>query len=269
LIKKLFVIFLISLFLISFSGCSKDSTFGGASASDTSTTPVVLPPGASGGATGGIGYQLDADAVDIAALGASPLTMSNNYQTASYTLAGATLDFQGAAVPAGTSTGTGALLNFSSGKKAIECQFTFPSSGPGLGSDYYDSQCLIFKGDNSGMIAGIALIALSNGLLRINIASADGDIQLDVPYTSTPSRAGIELDANAGTLAFYLDGVQKVIPNSTFTPGTAFVALIIGETTENAPANAGKVISTRLITTAEDMTTNFSAGTTDPFGNTI
>lgn len=191
--------------------------------------------------------------------------MTNNYQTASHTLTGApATQFYGIAYPTGIGSGTNATLDFTTGKKAVEYELVFPqhdNSGVGCSPFSFASQFLHLSG------TGAVLKACLDGTLALSVYINNAETTFPVASAAAlPSRIGFEMDADSGTAVVYFDNVPQVLTANTFTPGSGEVAVEFVENTDSSPADTGKVVSLRLITKAADMTTNYSAGTTDPFG---
>ncbi|MFP5492361.1 MAG: hypothetical protein ACLGG0_12725 [Bacteriovoracia bacterium] len=65
----------------------------------------------------------------------------------------------------------------------------------------------------------------------------------------------------------YFDGVSKGLLDDNFNPQNGIMAVVLMESGNNVVGNIGKQVSSRIITRAVDMTTNFSAGAVDPFGD--
>lgn len=231
--------------------------------------PPVNPPG--------VGYQLDATLAEIQALDPSAvaLTMSNNNQTASLTWIGAGQG--GAAAPANFMT-TPQTLDLSSGKKAFECEYSMPA---GLVSGYSVPNGTIRSGTHSCLIytppftpVFMAEIRWGNdGTYDVKIYNGSFIEIYDeenVSYQNLPSKIGFEFNATTQTVSIYINNVKKVLSDDSYTPQEVGIMLALSESADQAHIqNAGKVSTLRLITTAGDMTTNFSSGTTDPFGDPL
>lgn len=241
-------------------GAVADNNAGGGGGADPD--PIV----------GAIGYQLDEDPAVIAGFGAgvAAATMSNNNQTASYSLAGAPAsDLFRLAFPANFSTAP-VTIDISTGKKAIECEYTFPNAvNSGGVSEAYITTCAVLESPYVGTdIAYVKLLALTNGTFSIE-ASVGGVLTTwsGLAHNALPSKMALEFNANTSTVTLYFDGVTQALNSNTYTPQDAIIAISIAEFTANPAGNAGSTITTRLITKAAEMTTDFSVGTVDPFGD--
>lgn len=223
---------------------------------------------------GGVGYQLNATLAELQSLDPSfiGLTMSNNDQTASLTWIGASQ--AGMAAPANLLT-TPQTLDLSTGKKAFECEYSVPA---GLVTGYAGAGT-VGNGILTCVILGLPFSPLfmaeimwfSDGTYDVTIRKGVTLIYSEnVSHSNLPSRIGFEFDATAQTVSVYLDNDKKVLSDNTYTPQPVTIFMGLTEPLDQANIlNAGKVSTMRLITTAGDMTTNFSAGTTDPFGDPL
>ena len=121
-----------------------------------------------------------------------------------------------------------------------------------------------------GDVAGIVLAAFEDGTYRVSIRDSQGEVLSSVlSYQSLPTRVGIEFNANTSTFKVYLDDVPQVLLRNSYTPGNYQPVMGANETITNPVGNRGLPMKIRLITTGEDMTTQFSNGANDVLGNPI
>lgn len=240
---------------------------------------------------GGVGFQLDITSEEVAELQTlmgswmiiSKMTMSNNNQTGAYIMeadqqkdriayglpANIIRNAVNPSVPAPNS------INFSSAITALEFDFDFPEivetpASPNPNGILYQTIGGIVNGLMGGDVAGIVLAAFEDGTYRVSIRDSQGEVLSSVlSYQSLPTRVGIEFNANTSTFKVYLDDVPQVLLRNSYTPGNYQPVMGANETITNPVGNRGLPMKIRLITTGEDMTTQFSNGANDVLGNPI
>lgn len=215
-------------------------------------------------------YPLDATYSEITAFSpsATNLVMSDNFSTADHIMTGST--FYGVALPKDFQD-TPATLNFTTGKKAFECDFS-GENADASGS----SEALSYL-----MMCGVVNLASSQQILSYNAVMADGSVVFQITNESgfiyserfaslsvAPKRVAFVLDATTQTMRVYFDGIEKTLSSNSYTPEEMIGAIQINENTDNS-LNAGKNIKIRFIVDGQLMTTGFENGTTDPFGNPV
>lgn len=227
--------------------------------------------------TGG-GYQLDMGLEEIAEIeamiGAPTSLMGISGQMRTYAFNGSGQAFY-YALPANTfyhmvnpGTTPPARLDFSSGIRAFELEFSIPERSE-LGGSFEIVGGLAYDMTSSGD-AMVRFSSDENGLYYVAITGASGSLfHQAYPYASLPSRIGFELNAETSTFEVYFDGVKQTLIGDNTYSFPSYLGVIGGSEWGMTAGNIGKVISARLITTAADMTTPFSPGVTDPFGNPI
>lgn len=240
---------------------------------------------------GGVGFQLDITPEEVAELQTlmgsgmiiSKIPMSNNNQTGSYELgADGQKDHLAYGLPANIiynalnpSTPAPNAINFTSGITALEFDFDFPEIAetpvsPNPNGILYQTIGGIVNGLMGGDIAGVVLVAFENGTYRVSIRDFQGEVFSSVlSYQNLPTRVGIEFNANTSTFKVYFDDVPQVLSRNSYVLGSYHPVIAANETIANPVGNRGLLVKVRLITTGEDMTTQFSDGANDTLGNPL
>ena len=119
------------------------------------------------------------------------------------------------------------------------------------------------------VLISVLLRANVDGTYSVDIDNSNGEIlNLAVPYSSLPTRIGLEMNANNSTIKLFFNGVEQVLSDNSYSPQNAVLEVVAGEV-NILTGNFGLNCTARLITTAEDITTNFSSGATDIFGTPL
>lgn len=197
--------------------------------------------------------------------------MSNNYQTAKFTL---TPEYDvSVAYPANffyymsdPMSTPPATLDFSSGIKTFELEINFPR---------YDVGAVV----NSLTLASLSFeehiqIIIVNELTTYVVGVAKGNFSnIETLWSGThselPVRIGVELNATTSTFKIYLDGVEYAVNDNTYVPQNLIFATDSRVIYSPEGDDFNLISRTRLITRAAGMTTSFSSGATDPFGTPI
>lgn len=214
-------------------------------------------------------YPLDADSTEVSSVGFAPLALSNNDQTATYTIDGAPAsNVQAAAFQAGAAGGTASTLNLSSGKKVIQFATAMPATvgGGGIDAAYQVEHTL-----STVMFATIAQVkfeVLADGTNNVYVYVGASVAMTDSP-ASFPSVIDLRFDCDGGTVAVAFDGVEQTLSSNTFTPAQALPVIAVYEKTDSRAGDAGNQIAVTLRTKAADITGEQPAGYTDPCGNAI
>lgn len=208
--------------------------------------------------------------------------MSENYQKASITLAQNTANESYYALPAnciynlvdpnGGYPETKSL-DFTSGVKVLEFEINLPEQlfdedNNNFNDGSYKISGNFFPPSNVGELKGRILIVSNSGQYSLSILWGTALVFSNFfSYHQLPKKIGFEFNANNSSFKVYFDGINQTLLNNSFTPEKLAIGFLLGQEALSSP-NAGRVASIRLITLAQDMTTSFSLGTTDPFGNT-
>lgn len=251
---------------------SQGGLVGGAKTADDEDAVAV--PNASTITVIACAYPLSALLAEIQAVfggSATRLTLTNDDQTGSYTIAGSLGSGSNAlALPADFAT-TPATLDYTAGIKGIEFAVTAPAMTGGTGDPAYEITFGLNTSDLSGNIFTTTLSADDNGGFAVEITSDESEtpIYSATGLTVAPSLFSLTLNATAGALALEIDGAPVVLGVDTLTPAEAVVSMRVQESAGVPAANAGEIVSITVRTNAGDMTGGFTAGATDACGNTI
>lgn len=214
-------------------------------------------------------YPLNASPSEVAQVGYSPLALSGDDQTCTYTIDGApSQNVQALAFASGATLGTATTLNLTAGKKVIQFATIMPDTvGGGSGTAAYQVE---------HTIADTAFSTLMQVKFQID---ANGDKYIDAYLGATlvlsdtpasfPSVIDLRFDCDGGTVAVAFDGVAQTLSSNTFTPAQALPVIAVYEKTDSRAGDSGQQIAVTLRTKAADITGEQPAGYTDPCGNAI
>lgn len=223
-------------------------------------------------------YPMDASLAEIQALlpviDAVPV-MTDNFQTATYTLTGAAPAGGWDLVCAPSITPPGPItVDFSSGVKAFEWEYSMPvAATPALDGEICNVYFGLFNAPTFESEVDVYIeSAVSSNLpvtrLRVRRLGIDVSSPIDVPASG---RIFVSLDAAAGTFSVAHDTLGHIaLSDDSYNPATPCIfSAILYEDPSAGPSNAAKDISASLITHAADMTGTYPAGTTDICGNPL
>lgn len=196
----------------------------------------------------GCAYPLDADSTEVGSVGFLPLALSNNDQTAAYTIDGAPAsNRQAIAFQSGATGGTASTLNLTAGKKVIQFATTMPATvgGGGIDAAYQVEHTL-----STVMFATIAQVkfeVLADGTNNVYVFVGASEVLTDSP-ASFPSVIDLRFDCDGGTVAVAFDGVEQTLSSNTFTPAQALPVIVVYEKTDSPAGDAGQQIVVSLRT---------------------
>jgi hypothetical protein len=234
--------------------------------------PNPLPPACA--------YPMDASLAEIQALvpsiDAVPV-MTDDYQTATYTLTGAAPAGGWDLVCAPTLTPPGPItVDFSSGVKAFEWEYSMPVIDvAGMNGANCSANLSVFYASNfsEGIVKVNLSSRLSSGVPEVKMTTYRLGVNVGGPSVVIPAtgRISIVMDSSAGTFQVIHDtlGVIAVSDDTYNTAEPCIFSANIREEYGVQPVDAGKDIVVSLITNAADMTGTYPSGTTDICGNTL
>ena len=225
-------------------------------------------------------YQMDATLAEIHALlpsiEAVPV-MTDNFQTATYTLTGSAPAGGWEVVCAPTITPPGpATVDFSSGVKAFEWAYSMPvidvagMNGPNCSADlsvFYASnfsEGIVRVRISSILISSVPEVQMTTYRLGVNVCGPS----VVIPATG---RISIVMDSSAGTFQVIHDTLGPIaLSDDSYNPAEPCIfSAHIREEYGVQPVDAGKDIVASLITNASDMTGTYPTGTTDICGTPL
>lgn len=210
------------------------------------------------------GYRLDATDEEYIAFSGYALAMDSTYLSTRYIMRGEhRLNY---ALPTNFAGENSQKLDFSNGKKALECEIsTFDADLTQNNFSYACGISDLFYGK------GILYQVIANGsniTLVVIIDSSIAYAQVVSSLSDSPRRIGMELDANTQIVNIYFDNVPIPLALNTYEVKEYFGVLSIQEGADNLE-NAGKEFTMRLVLDGLDMSSPYNASTTDPFGGPV
>jgi len=234
--------------------------------------PNPLPPACA--------YQMDASLAEIQALvpsiDAVPV-MTDNYQTATYTLTGSAPAGGWDLICAPTFVAPGPItVDFSSGVKAFEWQYSMPVIDvAGMNGTNCSADLSVFYASNfsEGIVRVRISSRLSSSVPEVQMTTYRLGVNVGGPSVVIPAtgRISIVMDSSAGTFQVIHDTLGPIaLSDDSYNPAEPciFSAYILEEYGVQ-PVDAGKDIVISLITNAADMAGTYPPGTTDICGNPL
>lgn len=214
-------------------------------------------------------YPLNASPSEVAQVGYSPLALSGDDQTCTYTIYGAPAqNVQALAFASGATLGTSATLNLTTGQKVLQFATTIPATvGGGSGTDAYQVEHTLTTTSFS-TVAQVKFQLDANGDKYVDVYLGATLVFSDTP-ASFPAVIDMRFDCDASTAAFAFDGVDISLSSSAFTPANALGVVAVYEKTDSPSGDSGEQIVVALRTKAADITGTQPAGYTDACGNAI
>ena len=224
-------------------------------------------------------YPMDASLAEIQALvpsiDAVPV-MTDNFQTATYTLTGSAPAGGWDLICAPTTIPSGPItVDFSSGVKAFEWTYSMPvAATPAANGEICHAYLGLFYANNfaNGLVHVYIESAVSSNMpvtrLRVSRLGTDVSSVVNVPASG---RVFVSLDAATGTFSVAHDTLGPIaLSDDSYNPATPCIfSANLYEVQSAGLSNAGKDIVASLITNAADMTGTYPSGTTDICGNAI
>lgn len=196
----------------------------------------------------GCAYPLDADSTEVGSVGFLPLALSNNDQTAAYTIDGAPAsNRQAIAFQSGATGGTASTLNLTAGKKVVQFATTMPATVGGGGATvaYQVEHTLSTIGFSTIAQVKFERDADGNSTVLVYLGAS---LVLTTTPSSFPSVIDLRFDCDGGTAAVAFDGVVQSLSANTFTPAQALPVIVVYEKTDSPAGDAGQQIVVSLRT---------------------
>lgn len=214
-------------------------------------------------------YPLDALEAEIQSLHANRAAMSDSDQTASATTFGSAYHDWGA-FQTGFLAGTTAQRFPITGKWAFELQPTVPAAVDVAGTaDVLGSKFELYNIPPGNAIFAAIINARNNGLFKIQIFLNGAAVLVINDTASKPATIGAEFDSSTGLAKVYFDNVKQVLSSYAYPVVAGSPRIVLDQGAAKNAGDNGKILSMKMITNAAQMTTTFSAGTTDICGTVI